>query len=306
MKLRSSSWLRRVACSLTLTAAAHASAAPAPAALEAHAWEVLHQIMDSEQTWVRIHAAEALIAAGEVREIRADFLKRKPDFESSKIRVGMWRVLATTSPTPADRADCIAHLEQIYLTPDAPDHPQSIETLCKLGEHLRGPARDLMRSEAKGAPSTQTVLALWASVNSKESGAVSKLTAQLESPDVNLRRLAAYALRWLKLPDEKVGQALSRAAEKEPADSSAYPYLLGAAVAAPASDNLKKAGWIGKLDRVVATGTTDARFEASWTLKYFYMPADLPRIAPMLDLPAEQNDARIGAAAIILTTLARK
>ena len=77
-------------------------------------------------------------------------------------------------------------------------------------------------------------------------------------------------------------------------------------MASPEADGAQKANWIVKLDRVFATGKTAARFEASWTLKYFYMPADLPRIAPMLDLPADQNDARIGAASIILTSLARK
>lgn len=276
------------------------------AALAAHARSVLHQIMDPEQTWVRIHAAEALMAAGESEAVRADFRRRMPEFESSKIRVGVWRVLATTSPTPADRADCIAHLEQIYLDPSAPDHPQSLETLCKLGHQVKGPTLELVRREAAGPPSAQMALALWSAQLAGERNALPGLTALLASPDPALRISAAYALRWLHLSDPAMRKALARAAATEPADSSAYAFILGAALQTGAVEREKLADMVVALDRVFNTGTAAARFEASWTLQRLYEPRDLPRIVPFLDLSEQENDARVGTATIILTVLARQ
>ena len=95
------------------------------------------------------------------------------------------------------------------------------------------------------------------------------------------------------------------AAAVEPAGTSAYPYILGAALTVDA-DPAQTKNWEAKLDQIFATGSTDARFEVSWTLKHRYQAADLSRVAAFLDRPASENDTRVGAAMIILTTLARK
>jgi len=279
--------------------------APALAALAAHARDVLHQIMESEHSFVRIHAAEALMAAGETDAIRAYFLRELPATESSAFRIGVWRVLTTAARSPDERSAWIAKIERVYGDPAAKDRNNAIETLCKLGYHVSGPTLAIVRQQAAGPPSAPMSLALWSAQLAGEPYALEGLTALLASPDVALRTDAAYALRWLHLSDPAMRQALAHAVAVEPVGTSAYPYLLGAALTVDADPAQTKI-WEAKLDQIFATGATDARFEVSWTLKHRYQAADLPRVAAFLDRPASENDTRVGAAMIILTTLARQ
>ena len=89
-----------------------------------------------------------------------------------------------------------------------------------------------------------------------------------------------------------------------PAGTNVSAYLLSAALTAGA-DPAQTADWETKLKQALFTGAMPARFEACWTLRHRYQVADLPQVAPLLDLPATENDTRVGAAMIILTILAR-
>jgi HEAT repeat protein len=264
----------------------------------------LHEIMQSERSFVRIHAAEALMAAGEADAVREYFTRELPNTETSAFRVGVWRVLANTARSADERNRWIAKVERTYCDQAAPDRGTAIETLCKLRHRVSGRALELVRREAAGAPSGPTVLALWSAQLAGDPHALGGLIAMLGSNDALVRRGAAYALRWLEPSDSVTRQALVRAVTREPPGSQAYAYILGAALTVGADPGQART-WEAELDRVLAAGPTDARFEASWTLKHRYRAADLPRVAALLDLPAKENDARIGAAAIILATLAR-
>jgi len=297
---------RRLGLGLVLLAAVVVlrGASPPRAALAAHARGVLHGIMESEQSFVRVHAAEALIAAGEADAVRAFFLRELPATEGSAFRIGVWRVLATTASSNGERESWIGKVEQVYCDPAATDRTTALETLCKLGHRVSGRSLELVRHESVGAPSTPTVLALWSAQLAGEPNALAALTGLLTASDPKVRRTAAYALRWLHPADPATRQSLAHAAAVEPAGSNAYAYILGAALTVDA-DPVQAASWEAALDQVLATGATDARFEASWTLRHRYNVANLPPVAKLLDLPASENDTRVGAAMIILTTLAR-
>jgi hypothetical protein len=261
--------------------------------------------MVSEQSWIRIHAAEALMAAGEMEEIRTYFLNALPDTESSVFRIGVYRVLATASHTPEERSKWIGKVERVYLDPTAPDQNQAIETLCKLKHRVTGDALAKVRRNAASLPSAPMALALWAGALAEEPMALEGLTELLLSKDPALRTSAAYALRWLHPTDAVVRTALVRAVAAESPGTTPYAYMLGAALAVDA-DPAQTASWESKLNDVLLTGAAGARFEASWTLKQRYNRADVPRLAPLLDLPASENDARVGVASVILTTLTRR
>lgn len=290
----------------TLSGSELASPAPTPAALGEHARTVLHQIMVSEQSWVRIHAAEALMDAGETDAIRTYFLNELPRTESSAFRIGVWRVLATASPSREERRSWIAKVEQVYLDPAAPDQNQAIETLCKLGCRVTGPTLELVRHRMAEPPSAPMALAFWSATLAGEPHALEGLTQLLTAKDPALRRSAAYALRWLHPSDPAVRQALARAAA-DPVTNVATVYILGAALAVDA-DPAQTKNWERMLNLVMGDNAAPVgdRFEASWTLKQRSQAAHLPPLAGLLDLPAPENDVRIGAASIILATLARE
>lgn len=307
-------WRQVTGAGLALVAATNFSGGAAatasgltPDALGEHARSVLHQIMTSEQSWVRIHAAEALIAAGEGEAIRAYFLNEIPRTESSAFRIGVYRVLTTVSHSPEERSSWIAKVEHVYLDQTALDQNQAIETLCKLGYRVSGQTLDLVRHRMAEPPSAPMALALWSATLAGEPHALEGLTHLLTSENPALRTSAAYALRWLHPPDPAVRQALARAATAAvPVLNSSSVYILGAALTVDA-DPAQTKSWEAILNLTMATSSfsTGERFEASWTLKHRCKVADLPSLAGLLELPASENDVRVGAASIILATLAR-
>ena len=264
---------------------------------------ILHTIFDQEESWVKIHAAEALLAGGEAIALRDQFLRLVPTVDSRLYRVGVWRVLAETSPTAADRAACLSAVEAIYLNPASPDRSQAIETLCKLRTVLHGPILDEVRRGAETGPEALKPLSLWSLQLSGEPGALTRLCALLRSPNVTFRLDAAYALRWLHPRDPGALQALAAAAAAEPAGTAAYPYLLSAAYALHA-DPAQEARWRAELDRSMEEGPTDARYEACQGLMPDVALGDLARYERGLDSPA--HDAQVGAAWTLLYVHARR
>jgi len=286
----------------TAPAAAVISEAPAADALSSRARAVLHRIVAEDQTFVKIHAAETLMPFGEAESMRRLFLAGRPANEASAYRVGVWRILATTAVSPAERALWIGKVEQVFLDPAA-NRVQALETLCKLGYRVRSRSRDAVRElAAKGKPG-DAVMALWSLAVAGEPGALERIAAALSSGDPEAKMRAGYALRWLHPAEPGVLRSLARAADSETPNTHSYTYILSAALAVNA-DPAKAAAWRGKLLQVLAGGPEDDRFEAAQGLAPTLTPADLPLLARLLDDP--NKDTRIGAARCILTVEARR
>ncbi|MEO6875962.1 MAG: sialidase family protein [Opitutaceae bacterium] len=264
---------------------------------------VLHDIFDREESWVKIHAAEALIAGGEAIPMRERFLQLVPKVDTLPYRVGVWRVLANTSPTAAERAACVAQVEKIFLDPTAKDRSQAIETLCKLRCRLNGPILDLVRRTAVDGPELLKPLAFWSLRLADEPGALEKICALLRSPNPTMRVGAAYSLRLLRESDPAALGALAQAAKVEPQGTTAYPYLMSAAFALDADPDCR-AAWRSALETILAHGSTDARFEACQGLLQKVTLADLPHYVPLLRDPG--HDTQVGAALTILYVHARE
>ncbi|MBM3873409.1 MAG: hypothetical protein FJ382_06675 [Verrucomicrobia bacterium] len=258
---------------------------------------ILREIQDADETWVKIHAAEARIVGGEAAAVRREFLALAARADAYPYRVGIWRVLAGTAPTPADRAAAVAEVVKIFVTPASPDRSQALETLGKLGVRLEGEALSAARQIAASGPEGLRGLAFWALRNSGEPQALEQLCGLLRSPNETQRLIAAYALRWIKETDAGALRQLAAAAAAEPASSAAHPYLQSAAYALHA-DPARHEAWRARLFAVLEQGTVAARWEACNGLLSQARPEDLPRYLPLLDDP--ESDARIGAAMTFL------
>jgi len=269
----------------------------------AHARAALHEIFDHEESWIKIHAAEALIGGGEAVQIREKFLQLVPVVNTLPYRVGVWRVLANTSPTAAERAACVAQVEKIFLDLSNPDRSQAIETLDKLRVRVSGPVLELVQQTARDGPAKLKPLAVWSLRLAGEPGAVEGLGALLRSPDASQRQIGAYALRQLRETDPGALRTLATAADAEKPGSAAYPYLLSAAFALNADPD-RRATWRTALEAILTKGAMDARFEACHGLVAQVSLADLPRYIPLLD--DSGNDTRVGAALTILYVHARE
>jgi hypothetical protein len=269
-------------------------------ALSARAKSVLRDVMQAEESWIKIHAAEALLAGGETAAVRAQLLAMRPTLDSRVYRVGVWRVLANTSATLPERLACVAEVEKIFLNPAAPDRSQALETLCKLRHRVTGPTLAAVRQLAADPAAPLRGLARWALRLADEPGALASLTALLQSPDDGQRLIAAYALRMLRETDPAALAALAEAARREVPSSRAHPYVVSAAFALGADPARR-----GEVQKILASeaATDAARFEACQGLLAQVTRDDRPAFAPLL--ASTGPDTRVGAALAILHAAVR-
>jgi len=252
-------------------------------------------VMQAVESWIKIHAAEALLAGGETAAVRAQMLQMRSTLDSRVYRVGVWRVLANTSATLPERSACVAEVERIFLNPASPDRSQALETLCKLRHRVAGPTLAAVRQIAADSAAPLRGLALWALRLADEPGALEALTALLRSPDERQRLIAAYALRMLRETDPAALAVLADAARREAPASAAYPYVVSAAFALGA-DPTRRAD----VQKVLANESSAdaARFEACQGLLSQVKRDDRPAFAALL--ASAGPDTRVGAALAIL------
>lgn len=272
-------------------------------ALATRSRKVLHDVFAADETWIKIHAAEALLVSGEAIPMRERFLGMAAKADTLPYRVGVWRVLANTSPTKAERDACVAQVEKIFLNPASPDVSQALETLGKLRVRVDGPVLDLVRRTLTGPSEPMRVLALWVLSLRDEPQVLERLGALLTSPTERMRAIAAYSLRWLRTTDPTALKLLAQAADAEPAGTDTHAYLISAALALDANP-ARRAAWRTALEQVLAKGSMDARWEASNGMLAQSTTASLPHYIPLLDDAGA--DTRVGAAMTILYVRARE
>lgn len=265
--------------------------------LAQRAHSVLSDALVREKAFVKVHAAEALIALGDKEAPHRVFAAELPAAnEIRPYRIGVWRVLAASSPTAAERTEWIARTEAVTLDADAVDRLHAIESLGKLG-HATTPRACAAARAMAGGTAAEGVFPRWVLYLAGDRDVLPQIVAALDSTDPIARLRAAYVLRWLKIDDAATRAALTRTADREPSDAIGYAIILGSAVSLNA-DPARVPAWIAALEQILANGSAGARYDACQTLMRRYQPADLAKLAPLLDHP--EGDVRIGAAWAIL------
>lgn len=286
-----------------LTAAAAAvllsasSAAAADDALHDRALQVLHEALDREQRWIKVHAAEALLAAGERPVVAAAFDRELAAFGNEQpYRIGIWRVLAQAARNPDAREPWVQRILTVFLDAEAMDRLHASETLGKLDYRAHGEDADPFEAAARTGLGPLAANARWVLANSGRSQGDVRLAEMFTSDDVATRAAAAYAMRHVTKISPAAWGKLFGAANKEPDGTIVRVSLIAAAfVHAPAD---RKASYKAELQKYVRTGNDDAKYEACATLAAYGRDDDLTVLAPLLD---EKNpDVRVGAANAIL------
>ncbi|MBA3482726.1 MAG: Na+:solute symporter [Pirellulales bacterium] len=202
----------------------------------------LQDALVEQQDFIKIHAAEALIALGHdgnVWEIFQQELKNHGD--KAHYRTGVWRVLAQATPHESERTAYIGRLCDTYVDVDALDRVHALEALAKLNYLIPEQNRSqFIQSPRPESPEAEPCL-LWLLAVSGGDEEVRSLAALLDSPEPRIRGLTAYALRHLarKLPADVLAK-LERVADAEP-EPDARAYLLSSAyVAAPDSETAQR------------------------------------------------------------------
>jgi HEAT repeat protein len=280
-----------------LPLASGCAATPKSSALVEQARTVLANDLANEKAFVKVHAAEALIALGEKDEPHRVFSAELPAANDSRpYRIGVWRVLALASKSARERSEWIARIEAAVLDATTMDRVHAVESLGKLGHAPGGAVRAAIAEMARG-PAAPAVFAQWVLHLAGDRAALPAIVAALGADDPAVRLRAAFVLHWLKIDDAATRGALDRTGEREPVDAIGYTIIHCAAVALDANPARTPAR-VAILEKILATGAAGARYHASQTLMRRYTTADFQKLAPLLD--HAEGDARIGAAWAIL------
>ena len=303
----------RTACSLYLSISlACVLLAPAPIALRSaraaddvpnlapqlrdRSVAAIRQVLDREQRFIKVHAAEYLLWLGYAQGVEETFRQElQAHGGEPQYRIGIWRVLARCDVHGVEPSEWTDKIRDVLRNLSAPDRVHAAETLAKLGYHLRDDEMAAMEEAARldGAPIAP--YALWVLANSDWPAAEDRLAALLGSADGDTRLGAAYALRHRPAVSPATATKLLAAARREPPGSKARVFLVAAAAmhAAESDDSLMR-----ELMRFATRGSREERVESCQTLAEVGGATALVPLTGLLDQP--DPDARATAAYAIL------
>jgi SSS family solute:Na+ symporter len=259
-----------------------------------NALRILRGAMESEQRWVKVHAAEALLSLGEPRDVARTFeIELASHGGEPQYRIGIWRVLAQAAGGQP-REPWVAKIVSAFRDPRGPDRLHAAETLGKLGYRAGGKEVEAFDVDARTGPGPLAANARWVLANSGRPQGDLRLAELLVSDDAGTRATAAYAVRHLPRLSPGAWDRLSAAARQEPAgdvDIVRASLMSAAFVHAPAE---QKARFKGELLKYARTGTNDAKAEACAALAQRGGSDDLQLLGGLL---ADANvDVRVAAA----------
>ena len=260
---------------------------------------VLRQALSEEDGWVKVHAAEALVANGYYEGVRKTFLAELPTAKP-KYRIGVWRVLAQASHDDhEEREKHINRIRDAFLNIDGPDREHALESLAKLQYSARPEELVYVAMDAKG---TFQAHARWALANSGRHEDEKLLTALFCSEDSDVRATVAYGLRYLEDVSGDAIRRLEKAYAKEPADSGARIYILSAlGVHCPPEHRGKLKE---ELLKYAEMGNAAEKKEAFAALAYFGEDYDIPFLSRRLSNETD-TDIRIFCANALLKNRAK-
>jgi SSS family solute:Na+ symporter len=257
----------------------------------------IRHVLDREQRFVKVHAAEYLLALGYTQGVKEAFDKELLTHGGElQYRIGIWRVLArcdTRGPEPSEWTD---KLRDVVRNPSAPDRVHAVETLAKLGYRLHDNEAAALAEAARPDDAPLTPYALWVLANSDWPSAEDRLASLLSSSEVDTRLGAAYALRHLPSVSAATEEKLLAAARRERSGSKAKVCLVAAAAMHAPSD--ARASLTAELADFAIKGNREEKVEACQTLAEIGDDSSLSLLTGLLD--DADPDARATAAYAIL------
>ena len=285
--------------------------------LKSEALEKLHFSLINSLEWGKVHAAEALINLNYKEDAYRIFIeeerkKRKQEF----YRIGIWRVLAQASIKQEEKQQWIDSILNVYKNPNNPDVTHAAETLGKLSFSPLNFSPKLIDSILNDKHNSLWICTLWATAYSSEKEKVKNklvnIIQQKEEP-VDVRRIAAYALRFLKNSGTKNREKMINTLNKEPDSSKVYPYLLSAILVNTPKDSLmtnRSLFFKTKLEDIAKTNGHIGQYEALSALAEIGNATNIKLLSSLLKETDTSNiknktDISVGTSYAILRIEAR-
>lgn len=210
----------------------------------AHCLTVLRKVLHEQQEWVKVHAAEYLIWAGYPAGVKEIFLEENQKWGTrSPYRIGIWRVLAQTADSDAERKKWTDQIKTAFLDPEGSDRLHASETLAKLRISPMTDDPDVTNSSLNSSMKALVIYTLWSIAFTSEAhlqDARARLIRILSDPSEKespVKSIAAYATRQIGNVSPSDWKTLADAAKDEPQGSPAKVYLLSSAWVSHQAEN---------------------------------------------------------------------
>jgi SSS family solute:Na+ symporter len=286
-------------CQIALAGLICASGCVTPHTMASNCQQLIRQLeqeMHTNTSWVRIHAAEALIAHGVTEPVAASFAPEVNQV-APPYRMGVWRVMARAAQKPAERRQFIERIHRVLLDPKAADRLHAAESLAKLGI-ANAADRSALEDWLTSADDASSVFPLWLNVLSARGDDRTKtekrLASLLESKDPVARLRAAFAFGRIKPLAPETLWRLNQRLASEPADSSARVYLITATLFQAKRNSPTAVKLKPQLAPYLEGGKPNEQLEAATVLGKCGSAKDLPALSKLSN--SSDADARIGAA----------
>jgi len=298
------------------------------AELRERAVRTMRDVLANEDRWVKVHAAEFLLALEYPEGVEEEFVKElERHEEKAEYRIGIWRVLAKATYDPPQKSRWVHEIRDVFLDAKAPDRLHAVETLAKLGykvpvapseeeiedlqrklnECVNKSERRALKDQIAAAKQKQAerktferaaraedkiaAFARWVMVTSDPKHDDSSLRKLLASSVDDVPGLAAYAIRHLPTVSPATQKALAVAGTAEPQESPwRVHFVCAMAVYAPAD---VRDDWIEELRKYAKEGNPGAKYQACQTLAQVASQNDLALLVGGL----EDADADVRSAA---------
>jgi SSS family solute:Na+ symporter len=264
----------------------------------------LRKALRQEQKFVKVHAAEALLEFGIGEDVRGVFEdEQKLHSDEQPYHIGIWRVLARTSTSDAERQQYIEKILAAWRTNKEPDTANAVETLAKLEFHTSDADRAELQKWTEATKTDRRSFGRWLLAVPGNADDVRKLAELLKDDDPDSRGAAAYGLRFLgkRVPDDVI-PLFEAAAESVRAEDRAA-YLIGNAWVFT-KDPAKAKAYHDRLVPIARTGIKTEKFEA---LNCFAARGDVGDVPLLVDLLTNdpEADVRLNAARALLAINSR-
>jgi solute:Na+ symporter, SSS family len=258
---------------------------------------VLRESLSDEESWTKVHTAEALIRLDYRRGVKEEFDQELAEHgQDDSYRIGIWRVLAQLTYDPSERDRWVGKIREAFLDLDGPDRVNAAETLGKLGYTVSEEDGEAFAVVSEGTPGIFVSMTRWVLAGDGANVSESKLVDLLDTDDEQTRLGAAYALRYRKTVSPSNWARLAAAADREPTDSHARPFLLAAAFVLAPDD--KSPRFKRMLVEYARTGDKDARYELCEALADRGDGGDLGVLTALMK--DSEADVRVAAANAVL------
>lgn len=274
-----------------------AEPAPAPQPTEAVAIDVLRNVMQREERFVKVHAAEALIELGLSAGVHDVFIAQEREHHDvPSYRLGVWRALARSTAGTPEYDEWVGNLRKVALDPAVPDRIAAIESLAKLKYALTPDERPVIDALATSDNDGIALFSIWLlSQTPSSANPQDRIARYLDSKDPISRLRSIYILRFLPALSADNRAKLKAAARAESKDTLTYAYSTSSSfiVARTYGDDDEARRARADLHRILKTGQPAEKQEACRALGEQGSRDDLDAIAPLLTDPAPP--ARVGA-----------